>query len=127
VRAEEKILPFAQSTPGVSAMEFLLPMCIAWADEDKIDYPFALSRISSRPAGLLGAPDATSFQLQIGSPANLCLFQTGAQAHWHAHFGTLRSNGQFSPFNAEIYTKPLPAKVLRTWVLGREVYNVQTH
>lgn len=123
VSAEDKILPFAQSAPGASALELLLPLCIAWAEEDGIDYAKALSRITSQPALLLDKPaNPTLSALAVGAPADLCLFQTGEAAHWHAHAGALRSSGQFTPFDAQLYAKPLVAQVLRTWVSGREVY-----
>ena len=68
---DEKLLPFAEATPGATGLELLLPLTLRWAREHKVPLAQALARITSEPARAVGLPAGT---LAVGAAADVCLF-----------------------------------------------------
>src|SRR5260221_9055379 len=56
VDEDAKQLPFAESEPGVTGLELLLPLLLKWAEEMRVALPEALATVTSRPAAILGVP-----------------------------------------------------------------------
>src|SRR3989338_5679745 len=54
VDEDVKQLPFAEAEPGATGLELLLPLVLKWAGEDKLALLDALSRVTIKPAQLLG-------------------------------------------------------------------------
>jgi len=108
-----KQVPFAESEPGATGLELLLPLTLKWAAEEKVRLPAALAKITSAPAKLLAA-DAG--QLAVGSAADICMFDP--EAFWTVERTALKSQGKNTPFlNLEV-----PGKIRWTLVKGQVVY-----
>lgn len=108
-----KQVPFAESEPGATGLELLLPLTLKWAAEEKVRLPAALAKITSAPAKLLAA-DAG--QLAVGSAADICIFDP--EAFWTVERAALKSQGKNTPFlNLEV-----PGKIRWTLVAGQVVY-----
>jgi dihydroorotase len=90
---DAKQLPFAESEPGATGLELLLPLTLKWAGEAKVALPVALSRITADPARVLGI-DAG--HLAVGAAADVCIFDP--DAWWTVDRRSLRSQGKNTPF-----------------------------
>lgn len=109
---DAKAAPFAETEPGISSVEILLPLAMTLVDEGVLDLPTLLARLTSGPADALRLPVG---ELAIGQAADIVLFDiqnsTIVGEHWH-------SKGKNCPFMEHC----LPAKVKATFVDGRLVY-----
>ena len=54
-----EMLPFAESEPGATGLELLLPLTLKWATEAEVPLPQALARITHLPARILGTGAGT--------------------------------------------------------------------
>jgi dihydroorotase len=111
---DAKQLPFAQSEPGATALELLLPLTLKWAAEARVALPQALALITSRPGDTLHVAHAG--RIDVGAPADLCVFDPAA--HWRVERGALRSQGKNTPFLG----LEMPARVRYTLMDGQAVY-----
>ncbi|WP_434715330.1 dihydroorotase [Paraburkholderia sp. A3RO-2L] len=107
---DEKLLPFAEATPGASGLELLLSLTVKWAQEAGVPLAKALSSITSEPAGVM---QREAGRLAVGAAADLCVFD--ANAHWRVEPRALKSQGHNTPFLGY----ELPAVVRATLVAGR--------
>ncbi|ALP62192.1 dihydroorotase [Paraburkholderia caribensis] len=110
---DEKLLPFAEATPGATGLELLLSLTVKWADEAGISLAKALNRITAAPAGVLKLPAG---RVEAGGTADLCVFDR--DAHWRVEPRALKSQGHNSPFLGY----ELPARVRATVVSGRVAF-----
>ena len=108
-----KQLPFAEAEPGATGLELLLPLTLKWAQEEKIALPFALARITSEPARVLGL---ASGNLASGAEADVCVFDP--DTYWKVEPASLTSQGKNTPFLG----LELPGKVRYTLVGGQVVH-----
>ncbi|HVE06521.1 MAG TPA: dihydroorotase [Paraburkholderia sp.] len=126
---DEKLLPFAEATPGATGLELLLSLTVKWADEAGVPLARALNRITAAPAGVLkagkvgnvginaGPNDGLKAGLiEAGGPADLCVFERGA--HWRVEPRALKSQGHNTPFLGY----ELPARVRATIVSGQVAF-----
>lgn len=113
VDEDAKQLPFAESEPGVTGLELLLPLTLKWAEEARIPLIDALSRVTVRPADILGVEAGS---LAVGTPADLCIFDP--REHFTVTPDALRSQGKNTPFVGY----ELPGRVRYTLVGGQVVY-----
>ena len=111
---DAKQLPFAESEPGATALELLLPLTLKWASETGIGLPQALACITSRAGDALRVPHAG--RIDVGAPADLCIFDPAA--FWRVERTALRSQGKNTPFLG----LEMPAKVRLTLIDGQVVY-----
>jgi dihydroorotase len=111
VDADEKLLPFAEATPGASGVELLLGLTLQWALQDQVALPTALARLTT---GAAAAMRRMAPSLKVGDPADLVLFNPDA---WQ-RVGALKSQGQNTPYKG----MELPGVVQATMVNGRVVY-----
>ncbi|MCM2549997.1 dihydroorotase [Burkholderia glumae] len=107
---DEKLLPFAEATPGATGLELLLSLTVKWANEANLPLAQALSRITSAPADVLKLPAG---RLAPGAVADLVVFDPAA--HWQVEPRALKSQGHNSPFLGY----ELPAQVRATIVAGQ--------
>ncbi|WP_296657635.1 dihydroorotase [Paraburkholderia sp.] len=107
---DEKLLPFAEATPGATGLELLLSLTVKWAQEARVPLAQALARITSAPAA---AMKLDAGRIEVGADADLCVFD--AHAHWHVAPRALKSQGHNTPFLGY----ELPAVVRATLVAGR--------
>jgi len=110
---DEKLLPFAEATPGATGLELLLSLTVKWAREAGVPLSKALTRITTAPAAVL---KVTAGRIAPGETADLCLFNPSAE--WLVEPATLKSQGHNSPFLGY----ELPARVLVTIVSGHIAY-----
>jgi dihydroorotase len=90
---DAKQLPFAESEPGATGLELLLPLTLKWAHEDRLPLLAALARITTEPARVLGL-DAG--HLGVGADADVCVFDPGWR--WVVEPAALKSQGKNTPF-----------------------------
>jgi dihydroorotase len=110
---DEKLAPFAESTPGAAGLELLLPLTLKWAEETGTPLLSALSRVTSEPAALLGI-DAG--HLGVGASADVCVFDP--EDYWKVERQSLHSQGKNTPFLG----LELAGKVRATLVGGQIVH-----
>ncbi|MBK9675739.1 MAG: dihydroorotase [Betaproteobacteria bacterium] len=108
-----KQLPFAESEPGATGLELLLPLTLKWAREDGVSLLRALERITSAAAAVLGCPGGS---FSPGAPADVCVFDP--EAHWTVGAATLSSQGRNTPFLG----LEVSGQVRQTLVGGRVVF-----
>lgn len=94
VEADAKTLPFAESEPGATGLELLLPLALLWGERSGAGLARALAVVTHAPARLLGTPGIG--QLSEGGPADLCIFDPAVE--WQVEPGALRSQGKHTPF-----------------------------
>lgn len=107
---DEKLLPFAEASPGATGLELLLSLTVKWAEEAGVPLARALARITSAPAGVV---KLDAGRIAVGANADLCVFD--AHAHWHVEPRALKSQGHNTPFLGY----ELPGVVRATLVAGR--------
>ena len=95
VVADAKTLPFAESEPGASGLELLLPLALQWGERSGAGLMRALAAVTCAPARLIARPGLG--QLVVGRMADVCVFDPTAQ--WQATSSTLRSQGKHTPFS----------------------------
>jgi len=117
---DEKLLPFAEASPGATGLELLLSLTLKWAEDYAATQPgkgdalaLALSRISHDAARVAGL-DAG--RLTIGSPADICIFDPNAR--WTVEGAALASQGKHTPFLGY----ELAGQVQATIVAGHVAY-----
>ena len=113
VDEDAKQIPFAESEPGATGLELLLPLTLKWANEMRVALPDALAKVTSKPAAIIGVPAG---DLALGKEADLCIFD--ADAHIKITADSLRSQGKNTPFIGY----ELPGRVRYTLVGGQIVY-----
>ncbi|RZL64175.1 MAG: dihydroorotase [Variovorax sp.] len=94
VEADAKTLPFAESEPGATGLELLLPLALLWGERSGAGLARALAVVTHAPSRLLGTPGLG--QLSEGGPADLCIFDPSVE--WQVEPGALRSQGKHTPF-----------------------------
>jgi dihydroorotase len=113
VDEDAKQIPFAESEPGATGLELLLPLTLKWAKEMRVALPEALAKVTSGPAAILGVPAG---DLAVGRVADLCVFDPEAHVKITPEF--LKSQGKNTPFIGY----ELPGQVRYTLVGGKVVY-----
>ena len=113
VDEDAKQLPFAESEPGVTGLELLLPLSLKWAEEMRVALPEALATVTCKPGAILGVPAG---DLAAGRDADICVFDPNARVKITADF--LKSQGKNTPFIGY----ELPGRVRYTLVGGQVVY-----
>jgi len=111
---DEKLLPFAEATPGATGLELLLSLTVKWADEAGLPLAQAFRHITSAPASVLKLNEGQKAgRIEVGGVADLCVFERGA--HWRVEPRALKSQGHNTPFLGY----ELPARVRATVVSGQ--------
>jgi len=113
----DKDLPFAQAVPGSIGLELLLSLTLKWAQEARIDWVDAFSRVTCGPAKILGAQAGS---LSVGESADLCLVDP--EAYWLVGRDTLVGESVHTPFLG----RELPGRVQTTVLRGEIVWERTT-
>jgi len=122
VEADAKNLPFAESEPGATGLELLLPLALQWGERSGAGLVRALEAITAAPARLLpaAATDAATGagigRLAVGGPADLCIFDPAVE--WQVTPEALRSQGKYTPFAGYA----VQGRTRHTIVAGRVVH-----
>lgn len=119
---DEKVLPFAEASPGATGLELLLPLALKWADEYALrqhapgspsPLARAISRITADAARIAGLKAG---HLAAGSVADVVLFDAGAR--WKVEPAALASQGKHTPFAGY----ELTGRVMATIVAGHVAF-----
>jgi dihydroorotase len=111
---DAKQAPFADSEPGATGLELLLPLTLKWAAEMKLPLVKALARVTSDPARIMGLRAGT---LSPGSVADICIFDPEGAVRISR--STLKSQGKNTPFLG----KTLKGRVRCTLIEGHLAYH----
>ncbi|MDH4294057.1 MAG: amidohydrolase family protein, partial [Betaproteobacteria bacterium] len=111
-----KQLPFSEAEPGATGVELLLPLALKWAEESGVGLGDALSRISARPAAVLGIEAG---RLTPGTTADICIFDPAAL--WRVEPAALHSQGKNTPYSGI----EVRGRVTHTLVSGNVVYELK--
>ncbi len=112
--ADAKLDVFADTAPGIAAIETLLSLMVRLTEENVLTLPQAIARLTLGPAGVLNLPGG---RLVPGLPADVCVFDPGVT--WQVSEANWLSRGRNTPF----WGKTLKGRVLCTLVDGRMVYS----
>ncbi|OUD13230.1 dihydroorotase [Thioflexithrix psekupsensis] len=110
---DAKLAPFAQTAPGISALDTLLPLTLRLAEEMGLDWITALGYVTCGPADILGI-DAG--RLRVGGAADICVFDP--QIQWELSADSMHSLGLNSPFLGWLFQ----GRVTHTIIDGRLVF-----
>jgi dihydroorotase len=110
---DAKLAPFAESEPGVSGLETLLPLTLRLVDEKLLTLPQAIALLTSKPAEILGIEAGS---LAVGATADLCILDPTAR--WTLKAEHFVSRGANSPFLGWEFT----GRVTHTLVGGEVVF-----
>ncbi|MBD3670276.1 MAG: dihydroorotase [Gammaproteobacteria bacterium] len=111
--ADAKLAPFAESEPGISALETLLPLTLRLVDEGVLSLEQAIACLTSGPASVI---DNHNGHLGVGARADVCIFDP--QQHWRLDAQTMQSAGHNTPFLGW----DLKGRVTHTLLNGRLSY-----
>jgi dihydroorotase len=114
VEADAKTLPFAESEPGATGLELILPLALQWGEQSGAGLLRAIEVVSAAPARLIGAAEAG--RLAQGGAADLCVVDPALE--WQVLPEALRSQGKHTPFGGYA----LRGKARHTLVGGRLVH-----
>ncbi len=116
VNDDEKMLPFAEASPGATGLELLLSLALKWAEDSRagVSLAQAVEKITSHPASVAGLPGG---RLGVGDPADVCLFDPAAR--WQVVASAFASQGKHTPFIGY----ELPGVVKATIVSGHLAFD----
>ena len=116
---DEKLLPFAEASPGSTGLELLLSLVLKWTEDERSvgnprdALPRALAKVTSDAARIAGLPAGT---LAVGAAADVVLFDPNAR--WKVERRALASQGKHTPFLGY----ELAGQVRATVVRGRVAF-----
>ena len=90
---DEKLLPFAEASPGATGLELLLSLALKWSEDHGAGLSRAVSRITADAARVAGLDAGT---LSVGAVADVCVFDPAAR--WVVQASALASQGKHTPF-----------------------------
>ena len=107
---DEKLLPFAEATPGSTGLELLLALTLKWAEEQRGGESLAqaLAKVTVEPARIAGLPAGT---LSVGAAADVVVFDPDAR--WKVERKALASQGKHTPFLGYVLAGQVRATVVR--------------
>jgi dihydroorotase len=113
--ADAKLAPFAETEPGISALETLLPLSLRLVQDGLMKLPQLIERLTLAPADILGLNVG---RLHIGTPGDVCIFDP--KREWTLRESDLTSHGHNTPFIGW----PFTGRVTRTLLGGRTVFEL---
>ncbi|MCP4597766.1 dihydroorotase, partial [Neptuniibacter sp.] len=109
-----KEAPFADTEPGMIGLETLLPLSLLLVEQNMLELPQLIEKLTSAPAKILGLESGT---LEVGKDADICIFDP--EAEWQLTPESCHSRGKNTPFMGY----PLKGKVTTTLFQGEVVYS----
>jgi len=91
---DAKLAPFAESEPGISSLETLLPLSLRLVHDGILTLSQVINCLTKQPADILGINAGC---LSIGRDADICIFD--AAATWIFKTENMISHGHNSPFD----------------------------
>lgn len=115
VSSDHKQVPFAEASPGAVGFEILLSAIIKWAKQNNVSLLDAIQLVSNKPGDVISKNSGIG-TIKEGAEANLICVDL--ETEWTPSSDTLTSLNYHTPF----LNYPLPAKVLKTFVGGKLVF-----
>ena len=112
---DAKLAPFAQSGPGISALETLLPLTLRLVDDKLLTLPEAIALLTNKPAEIIGVDTG---QLGVGATADVCIFDP--EARWVLTEDKIVSRGHNTPFLGQEFR----GRVTHTLIGGKLVFEL---
>ncbi|EGL54316.1 dihydroorotase and related cyclic amidohydrolase [Methylophaga aminisulfidivorans MP] len=110
---DDKLGPFAETKPGISGLETLLPLTMKLVEDDEVNLHTALAALTCNPADILGID---SGQLKVGATADICLIDPDSE--YECQPLNFVSAGKNSPFEGWLFNH----QVSHTLFHGRLVH-----
>jgi len=110
---DAKLGPFAETTPGISGLETLLPLTLKLLDDEEITLQQAIASLTYNPATILGIEGG---QLKVGAQADICIIDLNA--HYECQPNNFISAGKNSPFSGWLFNN----QVTQTLFKGKTVF-----
>ncbi len=110
---DDKLGPFAETKPGISGLETLLPLTMKLVEDDEVNLHTALAALTCNPADILGID---SGQLKVGTTADICLIDPDSE--YECQPLNFVSAGKNSPFEGWLFNH----QVSHTLFHGRLVH-----
>ncbi|WP_417510253.1 dihydroorotase [Methylophaga sp.] len=110
---DDKLGPFAETKPGISGLETLLPLTMKLVEDDEVNLHTALAALSCNPADILGID---SGQIKVGAVADICLIDPDSE--YECRPLNFISAGKNSPFEGWLFNH----QVSHTLFHGRLVH-----
>lgn len=110
---DAKADPFAETEPGISALDTLPGLGLALVEQDVLPLSTLIERLTAGPARVLGL---VAGRLGVGDPADVCVLDPDARRAVTSD--TLLSRGRNTPFIG----RTLPGRVSHTLLAGRIVH-----
>jgi dihydroorotase len=110
---DAKLGPFAETTPGISGLETLLPLTMKLVDDDEISLNTAIACLTHQPADILGIEAG---RLKVGGAADICIIDP--QAQYECQPNLFASAGKNSPFAGWLFNN----QVSHTLFQGNTVF-----
>ena len=108
-----KEAPFANTEPGMIGLETLLPLSLMLVEQEILDLPQLIDKLTASPAQALGLDSGT---LSVGASADVCIFNP--ELEWQLTPENCCSRSKNTPF----MNYPLKGKVTNTLYNGNVVY-----
>jgi len=112
---DAKLAPFAQSEPGISGLETLLPLTLKLVDEKLLTLNEAVALLTHKPAEIIGVDTG---HLGIGATADVCIFDP--EARWVLTEDKIASRGHNTPFLGQEFR----GRVTHTLIGGKLVFEL---
>lgn len=112
--ADAKLAPFANTEPGASSLETLLPILLKMVKDKVVSLSEAVAAVTSHPAAILGLEQG---DLAIGKPADITIVDP--EISWQLTTESMLSRGKNSPFIG----KQLQGRPVMTIVDGNIVFS----
>jgi dihydroorotase len=112
---DAKLAPFAETEPGISALETLLPLSLRLVTAKQLTLSAMIERLSTTPAEIL---NIDAGHLSVGANADIAIFDPIRD--WVLTADTLLSHGKNSPFLGW----SLQGRVTHTLMGGKLVYQL---
>lgn len=110
---DAKLGPFAETQPGISGLETLLPLTLKLVENDELSLQQAIAALTSQPAAILGIEAG---RIQVGALADLSIIDP--EAEFTCTPSEFVSAGKNSPFGGWLFSHA----VSHTLFHGRLVY-----
>ena len=106
---DAKLAPFQEASPGISALDTLLPLTMQLIDQGVLSLKAAITSLTASPAAII---DRQSGSLSVGENADVLLYDP--QIKWELDVAGMVSSGKNTPFIGHEFT----GRVLQTYVHG---------
>ena len=118
---DAKLAPFAESEPGISALETLLPLTLRLVEEKVLALAQAIAAVTLGPADILGLrAKLEGGCLSVGARADVCIFDP--DQYWVLSPETMASLGHNTPFIGWEFK----GRVTHTLLAGQSSFSLDT-